>query len=96
MSMAPHCAHLRGGVKMGNFEMVETMIKDGLWDAFTGYHMARRPRMSLSAGRPHARSRTSSGGFSEQSGSGEKAGRFKDEITPVTIKTQGRCGRGRR
>jgi Acetyl-CoA acetyltransferase len=34
MSMAPHCAHLRGGVKMGNFEMVDTMIKDGLWDAF--------------------------------------------------------------
>src|ERR1700757_4681325 len=39
MSMAPHCAHLRGGVKMGNFEMVDTMIKDGLWDAFNGYHM---------------------------------------------------------
>ena len=39
MSMAPHCQHLRGGVKMGNFEMVDTMIKDGLWDAFNGYHM---------------------------------------------------------
>src|ERR1700731_1925886 len=39
MSMAPHCAHLRGGVKMGNFDMVDTMIKDGLWDAFNGYHM---------------------------------------------------------
>src|SRR6201997_1751712 len=39
MSMAPHCAHLRNGVKMGNFEMVDTMIKDGLWDAFNGYHM---------------------------------------------------------
>src|SRR5260370_18733651 len=39
MSMAPHCAYLRGGVKMGNFEMVDTMIKDGLWDAFNGYHM---------------------------------------------------------
>src|ERR1700692_759650 len=38
MSMAPHCAYLRGGVKMGNFEMVDTMIKDGLWDAFNGYH----------------------------------------------------------
>src|ERR1700746_1542758 len=37
MSQAPHCAHLRGGVKMGNFEMVDTMIKDGLWDAFNGY-----------------------------------------------------------
>src|SRR6201982_45982 len=39
MSQAPHCAHLRGGVKMGNFEMIDTMIKDGLWDAFNGYHM---------------------------------------------------------
>ncbi len=39
MSQAPHCAHLRGGVKMGNFDMVDTMIKDGLWDAFNGYHM---------------------------------------------------------
>jgi len=39
MSQAPHCAHLRGGVKMGNFEMIDTMIKDGLLDAFNGYHM---------------------------------------------------------
>src|SRR5207249_9450992 len=39
MSQAPHCAHLRGGVKMGNFDMIDTMIKDGLWDAFNGYHM---------------------------------------------------------
>ena len=39
MSMAPHCQHLRSGVKMGNFEMIDTMIKDGLWDAFNGYHM---------------------------------------------------------
>src|SRR5881296_247835 len=39
MSMAPHCAYLRSGVKMGNLEMVDTMIKDGLWDAFNGYHM---------------------------------------------------------
>src|ERR1700675_3878563 len=39
MSQAPHCAHLRNGVKMGDFAMVDTMIKDGLWDAFNGYHM---------------------------------------------------------
>src|ERR1700678_3774422 len=44
MSMAPHCAHLRGGVKMGNFEMIDTMIKDGLWDAFNGYHLGKTPR----------------------------------------------------
>ena len=39
MSQAPHCLHLRNGTKMGNAEMVDTMIKDGLWDAFNGYHM---------------------------------------------------------
>ncbi len=39
MSMAPHCAHLRGGVKMGDYKMIDTMIKDGLTDAFYGYHM---------------------------------------------------------
>ena len=39
MSQAPHCIHLRNGVKMGDAEMVDTMIKDGLWDAFNGYHM---------------------------------------------------------
>src|SRR5262249_36601779 len=39
MSMAPHAQHLRGGVKMGSLDLVDTMIKDGLWDAFNGYHM---------------------------------------------------------
>ena len=39
MSQAPHCIHLRNGVKMGDAELVDTMIKDGLWDAFNGYHM---------------------------------------------------------
>ena len=37
--MAPHLAHMRGGVKMGDFAMIDSMIKDGLWDAFNGYHM---------------------------------------------------------
>jgi acetyl-CoA C-acetyltransferase len=39
MSQAPHCIHLRNGVKMGGAELVDTMIRDGLWDAFNGYHM---------------------------------------------------------
>jgi len=39
MSMSPHCAHLRAGVKMGDYAMIDTMIRDGLWDAFNGYHM---------------------------------------------------------
>ena len=39
MSQAPHCAHLRDGTKMGDVKFIDTMIKDGLWDAFNGYHM---------------------------------------------------------
>src|SRR5262245_12150969 len=39
MSLAPHCAHLRSGTKMGGLELMDTMLKDGLWDAFQGYHM---------------------------------------------------------
>src|SRR5579875_1468005 len=39
MSRAPHCIHLRNGVKMGDIELIDTMIRDGLWDAFNGYHM---------------------------------------------------------
>ena len=39
MSQAPHCAHLRNGQKMGDLSFIDTMIKDGLWDAFNGYHM---------------------------------------------------------
>ena len=39
MSQAPHCAHLRDGTKMGDMKFIDTMIKDGLWDAFNGYHM---------------------------------------------------------
>ena len=39
MSQAPHCMHLRNGIKMGDAQMVDTMIRDGLWDAFNGYHM---------------------------------------------------------
>src|SRR3984893_12449020 len=41
MSVAPHCAYLRSGVKMGNFDMIDTMIKDGLWDALKGYQMGK-------------------------------------------------------
>jgi len=89
MSMAPHCAHLRGGVKMGNFEMVDTMIKDGLWDAFNGYHMgttaenvARQWQITRGEQDEFAV------GSQNKAETAQKAGRFKDEITPVTIKTR--------
>jgi Thiolase, N-terminal domain len=48
MSLSAHSAHLRNGTKMGAVEFVDTMIKDGLWDAFNGYHIARPRRMSPS------------------------------------------------
>ena len=44
MSHAPHCLHLRNGVKMGDAQLIDTMIKDGLWDIFNGYHMGMTAR----------------------------------------------------
>src|ERR1700675_4091210 len=82
MSMAPHCAYLRGGVKMGNFDMVDTRIKDGLWDAFNGYHMGNTAENV-------AKKNQTTGAQQEEFGvAAQKAGTFKDEITPVTVKTR--------
>src|SRR6202451_4123015 len=87
MSMAPHCAHLRSGVKMGNFEMIDTMIKDGLWDAFNGYHMGNTAE---NVARQWQITRQQQDEFAVSSQNkaeaAQKAGKFKDEITPVTIK----------
>jgi acetyl-CoA C-acetyltransferase len=89
MSMAPHCAHLRSGVKMGNFEMVDTMIKDGLWDAFNGYHMGNTAE---NVARQWQITRQQQDEFAvgsqKKAEAAQKAGRFKDEIVPVTIKTR--------
>ena len=89
MSMAPHCAHLRGGVKMGNFEMIDTMIKDGLWDAFNGYHMGNTAE---NVARQWQITREQQDEFAVNSQNkaeaAQKAGKFKDEITPVTIKSR--------
>ncbi len=89
MSQAPHCMHLRNGVKMGDAQMVDTMIKDGLWDAFNGYHMgntaenvAQRWQITREQQDQFA---VASQNKAEAS---QKAGRFKDEIVPVTIKTR--------
>jgi acetyl-CoA C-acetyltransferase len=89
MSMAPHCAHLRGGVKMGNFEMIDTMIKDGLWDAFNGYHMGGTAE---NVARQWQITRQQQDAFAvasqNKAEAAQKGGKFKDEITPVTIKTR--------
>ena len=87
--MAPHCAHLRGGVKMGNFEMIDTMIKDGLWDAFNGYHMGNTAE---NVARQWQITRQQQDEFAvasqNKTEAAQKAGRFKDEIIPFTIKSR--------
>src|SRR6267154_2843833 len=89
MSMAPHCQHLRNGVKMGPFEMIDTMIKDGLWDAFNGYHMGNTAEH---VARQWQITRGQQDEFAVHSQNkaeaAQRAGKFKDEIVPVTIKSR--------
>ena len=89
MSMAPHAAYMRSGTKMGDFKLVDTMLKDGLLDAFQGYHMgttaenvAQRWQLTRE---DQDRFAVASQNKAEAA---QKAGKFKDEIAPVTIKTR--------
>ena len=89
MSMAPHCAHLRSGVKMGAFELVDTMIKDGLWDAFNGYHMGNTAENVAKQWQITRQQQDEFAVASQNKAEAAmKAGKFKDEITPVTIKSR--------
>src|SRR3954464_15750288 len=87
MSMAPHAAYLRAGQKMGSLEMVDTMIKDGLWDAFNGYHMGTTAE---NVAKQYQITRGQQDEFAvasqNKAEAAMKAGKFKDEIAPVTIK----------
>jgi len=89
MSQAPHCQHLRDGVKMGDYKMIDTMIKDGLWDAFNGYHMGTTAE---NVAKQWQITREQQDAFAvasqNKAEAAQKAGRFKDEIVPVTIKTR--------
>jgi acetyl-CoA C-acetyltransferase len=89
MSLAPHAAYLRAGSKMGNVEFIDTMLKDGLWDAFHGYHMGTTAE---NVARAYQITREEQDTFAlasqQKASAAQKAGRFKDEITPVTIKTR--------
>jgi acetyl-CoA C-acetyltransferase len=89
MSQSKHAAHLRNGVKMGNLDMVDTMIKDGLWDAFNGYHMGTTAE---NVARQWQITRDEQDQFAvasqNKAEAAKKAGKFKDEITPVTITTR--------
>jgi acetyl-CoA C-acetyltransferase len=89
MSMAPHCQHLRNGVKMGDFKMIDTMIKDGLWDAFNGYHMGNTAE---NVAQKYQITRQQQDEFAvgsqNKAEAAQKGGKFKDEIAPVTIKSR--------
>ncbi len=89
MSRAPHAAYLREGVKMGDYSMVDTMIKDGLWDAFHGYHMGTTAE---NVAKQWQITRDMQDEFAVKSQNkaeaAQAAGKFKDEITPVTISTR--------
>ena len=89
MSQAPHVAHLRNGTKMGDLNMVDTMIKDGLWDAFNGYHMGNTAE-NVADQWQITREQQDEFAVASQTKASEaqKAGKFKDEIAPVTIKTR--------
>jgi acetyl-CoA C-acetyltransferase len=87
MSQSAHAAYLRAGTKMGNLDLVDTMIKDGLWDAFNGYHMGVTAE---NVAREWQITREQQDRFAvasqNKAEAARKAGRFKDEIAPVTVK----------
>lgn len=87
MSLSPHCQYLRSGVKMGDYKMIDTMIKDGLWDAFNGYHMGQTAENVAQKWQIN-RERQDEFAVASQNKAeaAQKAGRFKEEIVPVTVK----------
>jgi acetyl-CoA C-acetyltransferase len=89
MSMSTHCAHLRAGKKMGDLSFIDTMIKDGLWDAFNGYHMGTTAenvaqQWQISREEQDQYALTSQ----NRAEAAQKAGRFDDEVVPYTVKTR--------
>ena len=89
MSMSTHAAYLRAGQKMGDLNLIDTMIRDGLWDAFNGYHMGTTAE---NVAKEFQITRDDQDRFAvasqNKAEAARKAGRFKDEIAPVTVKTR--------
>jgi acetyl-CoA C-acetyltransferase len=87
MSLAPHAQHLRAGVKMGDYKMIDIMIKDGLWDAFNGYHMGNTAE---NVARQFQITREDQDQLAlasqNKAEAAQKAGKFKDEIVAFTVK----------
>jgi acetyl-CoA C-acetyltransferase len=89
MSMAPHAMHLRGGVKMGDSKMIDTMLMDGLIDAFHEYHMGNTAENVATAFQITRDQQDRFAAASQNKASAaQKSGRFADEIAPVTVKTR--------
>ncbi len=87
MSLSPHAQQLRGGTKMGAVELVDTMIKDGLWDAFNGYHMGiTAENLAEKYQVTREKQDAFAVGSQNKAEAARREGRFKDEIAPVTIK----------
>ena len=87
MSLAPHCQYLRQGVRMGHFEMMDTMIRDGLMDVFNGYHMGvTAENVARQFQITRAEQDELALGSQNKASAARREGRFKDEIVPVTIK----------
>jgi acetyl-CoA C-acetyltransferase len=86
MSLSPHVAHMRAGTKMGELKLVDSMIKDGLWDAFHGYHMGNTAE---NVAQKWQISREEQDVFAvasqNKAETAQKSGRFKDEIAAVTV-----------
>ncbi|MBA4782926.1 MAG: acetyl-CoA C-acetyltransferase [Rhizobiales bacterium] len=89
MSLSPHVEHLRAGIKMGDYQMVDSMIKDGLWDAFNGYHMGTTAE---NVAKEFQITRDQQDAFAlgsqNKAEAAQKAGKFKDEIIPFTVKSR--------
>ncbi len=87
MSQSQHAAYLRGGTKMGGVEFIDTMLKDGLWDAFHGYHMGVTAE---NVARAYQITRDEQDAFAlasqQKASAAQKGGKFKDEIAPVNVK----------
>jgi len=89
MSLAPHASYLRAGVKMGDVQFVDTMLRDGLLDAFQGYHMGTTAENVAQKWQITREQQDQFATASQNKAEAAmKAGKFKDEITPVTIKTR--------
>ena len=87
MSQSTHCAYLRQGQKMGDMQLVDTMIRDGLWDAFNGYHMGTTAENVATQFQITRQQQDEFAVASQNKASAaSKGGRFRDEIAPVTIK----------